>query len=121
MFAVITVLQPLARVVADDSFDTAQDDGVVGRGQLEVIVPDVATPVLRAGGFDETLGGFDGTDGAYGWKNDIGVLWEKMRGPCILVDQVSLCRYYTRRGWQIEGNILWHAIRSLCVRFLEAW
>lgn len=86
MQVVVVALVPGARVVRQDGLGAAQDDVVVWGGQLQVVVPNVAAPVLGAGGAEEAGGaaGLEGADGADGLEDEVGVLWEDVRGPGVL-------------------------------------
>lgn len=56
-------------VVRDDSFGTADYECVVRRRKLDVVVVDMAVPMLSASAFDEAFRGFDRTDGTDGREN----------------------------------------------------
>lgn len=85
MQVVVVAVEPGARVVREDGLGAAEDDGVVRGRQLEVVVPDVAAPVLGAGGADEACGCAEGADGADGLEDEVGVFGEDVRGPGVLL------------------------------------
>lgn len=84
MQIVVVAFQPFAGKMRDDGFGATEDELVIGRGELQVIIPDVAAPVLGACGFDEALGCSEGADGADGLEDEVGVFWEDVGCPGIL-------------------------------------
>lgn len=84
VLAVVAALEPGAGVVRDDGLGAAEGDGVVGGGELQVVVPDLAVPVLGARVADEARGRLEGGDGADAGEDEVGVLGEEVRGPGVL-------------------------------------
>lgn len=70
--------------MCEDVFGAAQDDSVVGGWELQVVVPDVAAPVLGACVVEEWGGCAEGAEGGDGWEDEVFVFGKKMGGPCVL-------------------------------------
>lgn len=75
---------PLVRIVSAYGLGASDNNCVVWRWQLKVVVVDIRVPVLRPSVLDEALWSLDGTNGTERWKNQVGEFWKQMRSPTVL-------------------------------------
>lgn len=98
------------RVVSDDGFCSADDERVIGRRKLHVVVVDAAVPVLGAGAFHEAFRGLDGTDGTDGREDEIGKFGQQVRSPSVLVGNGQLLMFQIELSDRSEHTVAWTTV-----------